>query len=179
MKGFTLIELLVVVLIIGILAAVALPQYQAAVAKSRLAAVIPNVRTMANALELYYLSNGSYPPNSTADMGFDFQLPPNCAGIEGAALGGTYRVECSNGDVYDLMDYDTPTVLGANKEVKLGYVIWLDYSARPGVRQCLAATGNSTANKVCKSMGGVVTKGAATRHFAVVLGEAVTSYDLP
>ncbi len=174
--GFTLIELLVVVLIIGILAAVALPQYQAAVAKSRLAAVIPTVKSMAEALELYYLANGAYPPDSSEDFGFAFQLPPGCTNAT-----NTQGALCPNGVVYDLLDYGTPTVMGANKNVKVGYVIWLDYSARPGVHQCVAATADKTANQVCKSMGGVVTSGAVTRYIAssAVFGEPVTHYDLP
>lgn len=44
-KAFPLIELLVVVLIIGILAAIALPQYTKTVEKSRLATVIPLARS--------------------------------------------------------------------------------------------------------------------------------------
>ena len=59
-KGFTLIELLVVVLIIGILSAIAFPQYNKAVLKSRFAALMPLTRAVADAEELYYLDNGNY-----------------------------------------------------------------------------------------------------------------------
>ncbi len=66
-RGFTLIELLVVVLIIGVLASVALPQYQRAVEKSRITEAVANLRAIANASELYYLENGSYPTNKDMD----------------------------------------------------------------------------------------------------------------
>ena len=70
--GFTLIELLVVVLIIGILAAIALPQYQKAVGRAQMIEGVRIIRTLAQSAERYHLATGSY-PTTFADM--DVEIP--------------------------------------------------------------------------------------------------------
>ena len=59
-QAFTLIELLVVVLIIGILAAVAVPQYQKAVWKTRGTQLLVAVQALHTAQKAYYLANGTF-----------------------------------------------------------------------------------------------------------------------
>ncbi len=72
--GFTLIELLVVVLIIGILAAIALPQYQKAVERSRMAEAIQHLGDYATAQSIYYMQHNAFAEDMDELNGGDITL---------------------------------------------------------------------------------------------------------
>ena len=92
--GFTLVELLVVVLIIGILSSVALPQYQKAVNKSRVAGYWPVLKNLAEAAKLCTLEKG----DSCSLDELDIEAPA-CKPLPGANA-CSYQV----GAVLDVLD---------------------------------------------------------------------------
>ncbi len=85
-RAFTLIELLVVVLILGILAAVALPQYQFAVEKSRVTEAITVLNAFTKGIDLYVLEHGYEDVYFTGDdavnvqdLGIDIKSQLSCS----------------------------------------------------------------------------------------------------
>ncbi len=149
-KGFTLIELLVVVLIIGILSAVALPQYTRAVEKSRVSTMMPIARALADAQKLYYMANGEY---ATSFDDLDISLPGNCTIRE---VGNPYLQEATCGKIHF---HHTSSVQHTQGIMKLGdgSSIYIEYAVKEGTKNSCGAcnapvAGQSNADKICKSM---------------------------
>jgi prepilin-type N-terminal cleavage/methylation domain-containing protein len=154
--GFTLIELLVVVLIIGILAAIAVPQYQRAVDKSKFMEIMSNTAALKRGCEVYYLTNGEYPPQSAAFETLDIEPPQKCARVSGD---NTFNCPDS---WYDINADHIVSYNGARNGTpapRNGYRVYFDNTASRGVRQCIASDGSQRAIDLCKALGGVLSSG--------------------
>ena len=133
-KAFTLIELLVVVLIIGILAAIVVPQYQLAVAKSRYSTLKAKTRSLAEAINRYQLATGTI-PESLDDL--DISVDGDCSFLK-PQNGGTARCFLEG---YKMGFYFSYVNLAP-------YLCYTRYNNQTGNKVCQQETGKTTGNCV-------------------------------
>ncbi len=151
-RAFTLIELLVVVLIIGILAAVALPQYQKAVLKSRFATLKDLTKSLANAEEVYYLTNGSYTLD-TSKLDIDVPTPTSSTSNEEYGVYTYPWGDC----VLESRNYSSAVycrLKDSNGNLQIGYLIFLNASNHyVGQTRCYAYGDSQSTlqHKICQA----------------------------
>ena len=161
--GFTLIELLVVVLIIGILAAIALPQYKKAVAKARVATTLPVLQNMRQAQESYYMANGNYSEDMTK---LDVEWPSDCTFEEGGQDAGPcgpyfyfsiksgFATENYAATVIYCPNYNTHwNTCNTNRDFTITYR-YAHAKELPNERFCLVNNSSTLGESVCKSLSG-------------------------
>ena len=172
-KGFTLLELLVVVLIIGILAAIAMPQYKRAVMKARLSTGIPLTESLFQAEQAYYLAHNEYALNLD-DLDLEVPHDDSCerwqdsTGSGYTCNWGSLNIQ-GNGTSFVFLYPPIWDADGDDYKCYTGYlrILIVDDTGeyQPNERYCLAKTDNRPANGACLDLGGTYANGNSYWNF--------------
>ncbi len=156
-NGFTLIELLVVVLIIGILSAIALPQYRMAVTKAKVSAILPIMKRWKDALMEYKLLHGDYDYNNASSdtLGVNFPNDWECH--------NSPKTDCENDYWWCFPNEDSTGIVSCGHDTSDGaFTIFLFQPDDPDCEICrdkiMCFADGEEANKVCKVLGGKLTE---------------------
>ena len=171
-KGFTLIEMLVVVLIIGILASVALPQYQMAVTKAKVASILPLMRRWKDALAEYKLQHGYYCDENDvcpdADtLGVSWPSDWECWNDEKTECGNDYWTECfANEEPVGYVHCDHSIDDNNYFNIVMYQPDDTQYEEVRGMMTCESY--GTEAEKVCKALGGKLLEGVSGYNTSTV-----------
>lgn len=152
-KGFTLIELLVVVLIIGILAAIALPQYTKAVEKSRVAEAQLVMKSISDAAGRYYLQHSTYDGLTWDDLDISINNATGTGTIYTKTASFKYGFDSGGDDFWyaaERIDSAGNPISGNGKGLSL---VYRDSEGKPFEKFCYSGDGSGTSSKLCKSLG--------------------------